>query len=93
VLRDKVEDFIANRANPPELHELLSECLDDGSVESPPMSSNLIDGAGIELVRPRLHKAAAHEPIHHGCAPQQEGLAFRSKGSIGVASGAAQMRE
>jgi hypothetical protein len=33
VLRDKVEDFIANRANPPELHELLSECLDDGSLE------------------------------------------------------------
>jgi Domain of unknown function (DUF4263) len=33
VLRDKVEDFIANRADPPELHELLSECMDDGSVE------------------------------------------------------------
>jgi hypothetical protein len=33
MLRDKVEDFIANRANPTELHELLSECMDDGSVE------------------------------------------------------------
>ena len=33
MLRDKVEDFIVNRANTTELHELLSECMDDGSVE------------------------------------------------------------
>jgi hypothetical protein len=33
VLRDKVEDFIANRADSPELYELLSECMDDGTVE------------------------------------------------------------
>ena len=33
MLRDKVEDFIANRANPTELYELLSGCMDDGSVE------------------------------------------------------------
>ena len=33
VLRDKVEDFIANRADPTDLHELLLECMDDGSVE------------------------------------------------------------
>ena len=35
MLRDKVEDFIANRADPPELHELLSECMDDGSDKAP----------------------------------------------------------
>jgi hypothetical protein len=29
-------------------------------------------------------RKAAYPTIHYGCAPMQEGLAFRSKGSIGV---------
>jgi len=33
MLRDKVEDFISNRDDPKELHELLLECLNDGTVE------------------------------------------------------------
>ena len=33
MLRDRVEDFIAHRARPAELHELLWECMNDGSVE------------------------------------------------------------
>jgi hypothetical protein len=33
VLRDRVEDFIANRCNLDELHALLNECVRDGTVE------------------------------------------------------------
>ncbi|MGE4049259.1 MAG: Shedu anti-phage system protein SduA domain-containing protein [Acetobacteraceae bacterium] len=33
MLRDRVEDFIANRADPEELHELLLECMNNGTVE------------------------------------------------------------
>jgi hypothetical protein len=33
MLRDRVEDFIVNRADPEELHELLLECMNNGTVE------------------------------------------------------------
>lgn len=33
MLRDRIEDFIANRADPEELHELLLECMNNGTVE------------------------------------------------------------
>ena len=32
-LRDRVEDFVANRAHPDELHALLLECMNDGTAE------------------------------------------------------------
>jgi hypothetical protein len=56
----------------------------------------------VELLEPRgtsrskmaTRLTKVYPAIHYGCAPQQEGLAFRSKGSIGVvADGAASARD
>ena len=61
MLRDKVEDFIANRANPPELHELLSECMDDESVQGLACVRRLYEDmyggitVNFELKAPRPH--------------------------------------
>jgi hypothetical protein len=44
MLRERVEDFIAHRADPAELHELLLECTNNGTVKGLTAVRRLYEG-------------------------------------------------